>query len=175
MQKYPIFPERVRRVPKQFSWVDHRLVRDRYIERISHKAGILYLFLITVADRQGLSYYSDAILLNRLCMDNESLDGARHELILQDLIAWEKPIYQILPFEDQVHVPKSELINKDLIDNSRRPNWHVKNIRISEGEKAIRSVEPIQEKCGEAENFDREYGRKCIQEITKMLSEKHSM
>lgn len=29
VSKFPILPERVRKVPKQFSWVDHRLVRNR--------------------------------------------------------------------------------------------------------------------------------------------------
>jgi len=85
--------------------VDHRLVRDRYIERLSHKAAALYLFLVTVSDAQGISYYSDATLMKRLCMDGEALDGARHELIRVELVAWKKPIYQILPIEDHIPVP----------------------------------------------------------------------
>jgi hypothetical protein len=52
-------PQRCRRVPRQFSWVDQRLVRDSYIPRCSTQALALYLVLITVADAQGLSYYSD--------------------------------------------------------------------------------------------------------------------
>jgi hypothetical protein len=47
-------PARVRKVPRQFSWVDHRLVRDRYIEHCDAYALALYLFLVTVADDQGL-------------------------------------------------------------------------------------------------------------------------
>ena len=50
--------ERVRRIPAQFSWLDHRLVRDRHIERCNAAACALYLFLVTVGDAQGLSYYS---------------------------------------------------------------------------------------------------------------------
>ena len=57
--KFPICPDRIRTIPEQFSWVDHRLVRDHHIERLSHQAASLYLFLVTVADCQGLSYYSD--------------------------------------------------------------------------------------------------------------------
>ena len=63
MQKHPIYPERIRTPPKQFSWVDHRLVRDHYIDRCSHQSAALYLFLVTVADAQGLSYYSDRLML----------------------------------------------------------------------------------------------------------------
>jgi hypothetical protein len=42
IKKRPIYPQRLRRVPSQFSWVDHRLVRDRHIESCSHSALALY-------------------------------------------------------------------------------------------------------------------------------------
>ena len=46
-------PERLRAVPSQFSWLDHRLVRERYLDRCSTEALALYLFLVTVADAKG--------------------------------------------------------------------------------------------------------------------------
>ena len=52
IEKRPLYPHRVRKVPKQFSWLDHRLVRDRHIDRCTHQAATLYLFLVTVADGQ---------------------------------------------------------------------------------------------------------------------------
>jgi hypothetical protein len=58
--KRVLCPERIRQIPIQFSWVDHRLVRERYLDRCNPPAAALYLFLVTVADVQGLSYYSDA-------------------------------------------------------------------------------------------------------------------
>lgn len=103
IQKYPICPHRVRKVPKQFSWVDHRLVRDRYIEHVSHQAAALYLFLVTVADAQGLSYYSDPSITRRLSMDDHCLEQARQELIGVDLIAYKRPVYQVLAIDG--HVP----------------------------------------------------------------------
>ncbi len=66
--KHVLCPERVRQIPAQFSWVDHRLVRERHIERCDPPAAALYLFLLTVADEQGLSYYSDAALVRGLSM-----------------------------------------------------------------------------------------------------------
>ena len=54
-------PQRLRYVPRQFSWIDQRLVRDRHIQGRSSQALALYLFLCTVADAQGSSYYSDAM------------------------------------------------------------------------------------------------------------------
>ena len=58
-RKHLLQPERLRRIPPSFSWVDHRLVRDHYLPRADHSAWALYLFLLTVADVQGLSFYSD--------------------------------------------------------------------------------------------------------------------
>lgn len=95
--KFPIRPDRIRSIPDQFSWVDHRLVRDRHIERISHHASTLYLFLVTVADSQGLSYYSDLSLCARLMMFTPTLEHARGDLLEAGLIAYKKPLYQILP------------------------------------------------------------------------------
>ena len=62
IRKRVLCPERLRKVPAQFSWVDQRLVRQRYVERCDPAALALYLVLVTVADAEGLSYYSDASL-----------------------------------------------------------------------------------------------------------------
>ena len=86
--KRVICSERVRKIPTQFSWVDHRLVRERHIERCDVHAAALYLFLVTVADAQGLSYYADASLARRLSMDPVRLSKARGDLIRAGLIAY---------------------------------------------------------------------------------------
>jgi len=91
--------ERLRQVPPQFSWIDHRLVRDRHICRCSHPALALYLFLVTVADGQGLSYYSEASLCRMLKLDPVGLAGARQELISARLIAYQSPLYQVLALD----------------------------------------------------------------------------
>ena len=59
----------------------------------------MYLFLACVADDKGLSYYGDAALMAKLGMDQAALDKARSGLVKNDLIAWQKPIYQILSLE----------------------------------------------------------------------------
>jgi len=108
IKKRPIYPQRIRRIPSQFSWVDHRLVRDRHIESCSHPALALYLFLVTVADQDGLSYYSDASLMSRLGMDGQTLSSARQNLIQTSLVAYQDPLYQVLsldPVMDNSPVP----------------------------------------------------------------------
>lgn len=99
MEKHVLVPARVRTVPPQFSWIDQRLVRDGYGERCSTSALALYLFLLTVADAQGLSYYSDQRLAAYLKLDGHRLDLARRDLIAADLIAYQKPLYQVLSLQ----------------------------------------------------------------------------
>ena len=92
-------PERLRQVPAGFGWVDHRLVRQGFISRCDHPALALYLFLITVADAQGLSYYSDASLCRRLRMEPLQLTAARRHLVQAELVAYQKPLYQVLALD----------------------------------------------------------------------------
>src|SRR5205823_9236326 len=73
IRKHLLRPERLRRIPPSFSWVDHRLVRDHYLPRADHSAWALYLFLLTVADVQGLSFYSDRAIGRHLKMDSLQL------------------------------------------------------------------------------------------------------
>ena len=93
-------PERLRRVPKTFSWVDHRLVRDRHISRCSHEALALYLFLVTVADAEGLSYYSDPAVGRLLDMNESMLVASRRELCRVGLIVYRNPLYQVLSLDN---------------------------------------------------------------------------
>ena len=107
--KRVICSERVRKIPTQFSWVDHRLVRERHIERCDAHAAALYLFLVTVADVQGLSYYSDASLGRSLSMDPERLSKARGDLIGAGLIAYRRPLYQVLALDSLPCTEEREL------------------------------------------------------------------
>ena len=96
MHKHPISRTQLRRVPRQFSWVDQRLVRERYIDRLTPEACALYLFLVTVADAQGLSYYADRSIGHRLSLSASLLHQARQLLITQGLVAYRHPLYQVL-------------------------------------------------------------------------------
>ncbi len=99
IRKQILCPERLRRVPKAFSWVDHRLVRDRHISRCTHEALALYLFLVTVADAEGLSYYSDPAVGRLLDMSQSILRAARGDLCRAGLIAYRNPLYQVLSLD----------------------------------------------------------------------------
>lgn len=99
VNKAPLCPHLIRQVPEQFSWVDHRLVRERYLDYLSNGAAALYLFLVTVGDSRGLSYYGDASVQKRLGMNEDMLDAARKSLIQQRLIAFRRPLYQVLALD----------------------------------------------------------------------------
>lgn len=107
IQKRLLRPERLRQVPSSFNWVDHRLVRDHYIERCDCTSLALYLFLVTVSDVQGLSYYSDASLCRRLKLDPLQLSAARAQLEKAGLVAFEKPLYQVLSLDTATLPPTS--------------------------------------------------------------------
>jgi hypothetical protein len=126
--------QRLRQVPPQFSWIDHRLVRDRHISRCSADALALYLFLVTVADGQGLSYYADATICRLLplrqaragqapdepALDEQTLDRARRELIDNRLIAWQRPLYQVLALGPPPPSPQARS-SQQMQSSPRRP------------------------------------------------------
>jgi len=101
MDKRPISLLRQRQVPRQFSWVDQRLVRERYIDQLSHQACALYLFLVTGADAQGLSYDAERTLAERLSMSLTQLRQARQALLTHNLLAYRHPLYQVLALTEQ--------------------------------------------------------------------------
>jgi hypothetical protein len=101
--KRPLLFAKLRKVPNQFSWVDQRLVRERSIDQLSPQACALYLFLVTVADAQGLSYYADPSLCQRLSLTGAELRQARQALITLDLVAYQRPLYQVLSLDAAPH------------------------------------------------------------------------
>ncbi len=96
IKKRLLRPERARRVPEHFSWVDHRLVRGHYVDRCTPDALALYLLLVTVGDEQGLSFYSDSTISRLISMDAPALREAKRVLVSAELIAVEPPLVQVL-------------------------------------------------------------------------------
>lgn len=89
-------PDLIRRVPPGFGWVDHRFVREGHIRGLSRESLALYLFLVTVANADGISWYSEEKLCLLAGLDAESLSSARRELSSLSLLAYSRPVYQVL-------------------------------------------------------------------------------
>ena len=96
IQKHVLVPQRLRRPPATgWSWLDRRFLRA-HGDYLSREAVLLYLFLAAVADRHGLSFYSDTTLACRLRLSQPVLERAREELLDRDLIAHQLPLVQVL-------------------------------------------------------------------------------
>jgi hypothetical protein len=88
--------QRLRKPPATgWSWLDRRFLRE-HGDYLSREAVLLYLFLVAVADRHGLSFYSDHTLSSRLQLSQQALERARQELLERDLIAHQLPLVQVL-------------------------------------------------------------------------------
>lgn len=75
-------------------------MRDGHISRCGGVQALgLYLLLVTVADSQGLSYYSDKTTARLLGLSEVELRQARHNLVKAGLIAYQAPLYQVLSLE----------------------------------------------------------------------------
>ena len=102
IRKRLLLPNRVRRPPHEgFSWVDRRFLHD-YSARLSRDAILLYFFYTAVSDQQGLSFYSDTSISVRLRLTEKAVSDARAELVTQDLIAWQRPLTQVLSLQQPV-------------------------------------------------------------------------
>jgi hypothetical protein len=99
MQKTLLIPSRRRRVPRQFSWIDQRLVRERHLGCCTAEALALYLFLVTVADAEGLSFYGDGAIAGLLGWPEAQVRAARAGLVCAGLVAFQAPLYQVLSLD----------------------------------------------------------------------------
>jgi hypothetical protein len=96
IHKHVLVPQRLRHPPASgWSWIDRRFLRE-HGDHLSRDAILLYLFLASVADRHGLSFYSDQTLSCRLRMSLPALAQAREELLNRDVIAYQPPLVQVL-------------------------------------------------------------------------------
>jgi hypothetical protein len=98
-------PTRVRKIQGSFSWIDHRLITGGFLTDLSTIEILLYLFLVAVSDRHGLSFYHQDKIASLLKIDLPSLGKAREGLIHRSLLAYEPPLYRpiaLLPPEEIV-------------------------------------------------------------------------
>ena len=97
----PPRPDRIRSIGGSFSWIDHRFLRQGFDQGLTRLEKLLYLVLVAVSNRDGVSFYSDERLGELLDIRHRhELTGAREELAARDLIAFEEGIYQVLDLPD---------------------------------------------------------------------------
>ena len=96
IERTPLIAHRVRKINGSFAFIEHRLLRDGFWASLDHHELLLYLFLVIVGDRNGMSFYTyDKICaLLRVPVDEYIL--ARNSLIEKDLIAFDGTLFQVL-------------------------------------------------------------------------------
>lgn len=107
MRKYCIpQPDRVRKIEHSFAWIDHRLLRNGYLEVMSHHDLAVYLFLALAADCRGVSYYRKEKISDCVNLDWGEFEVARRRLVDLALIAFApysasdpNGYYQVLPVD----------------------------------------------------------------------------
>jgi len=110
IEKSPLCPERVRKITGSFAFLEHRFVRDGFWTSLSHHEVLLYVFLVLVADRNGLSYYGFDKICGLLQLSLDEYLLARNALIKKDLIAFDGHLFQVLSLPPHpVHQPAAPL------------------------------------------------------------------
>jgi hypothetical protein len=88
-------PSRLRKqLPTRYSWIDHA-AKGR-LESCPSVSHALYLILLLISNRHGLSYHGEKSLQTLTKLDQWQLRTARQGLIDAGLIAYTRPMYQVL-------------------------------------------------------------------------------
>jgi hypothetical protein len=96
IRKRLLNPGRVRCIDGGFSFIPHRFLTSGFLAALDQKELLLYLFLVLVADRHGLSFYSYDSICSLLQLSLDQYIEARDGLIEKDLIAFDGTIFQVL-------------------------------------------------------------------------------
>jgi len=96
IRKRILNPHRVRRINGGFSFIPHRFLTDGFMASLGQKELLLYLFLILVSDRYGLSYYAYDSICSLLQLTLDQYIEARNGLMDKDIIAFDGTVFQVL-------------------------------------------------------------------------------
>lgn len=115
IDRQPIITDRVRRIGGSFAFIEHRFLHQGFWTGLSHHALLLYLFLVLVADRRGLSFYGYDRICSLLGLILDEYIRARDELIDDDLIAFDGRLFQVLSLPERPHrkEPSPPLVGRD--------------------------------------------------------------
>lgn len=122
-------PDRVRRPPREgFSWIDRRFLRE-HAPALDRDAILLYFFLAAVADKDGLSFYSEATTAARLRLDEKAVAAAREALLYRGLIAHEPPLTQVVAIPERRRTAARDCAGAELVGDILR--------RLARGDRGV--------------------------------------
>ena len=120
----PIFPDRIRKIGGSFSWIEHRFLHDGFLRILSHEELLLYYFLVTVGDRNGVSYYDYEKICQLLKLPLEAYIRARDTLVQRDLVAYHQGVFQVLPLPARRSPPPKPLQVTAQVPKQREGDFH---------------------------------------------------
>jgi len=100
--------ERIRRIKGGFSFIPHRFLTDGFLASLNPQELLLYLFLVLVSDRYGLSFYSYDAMCSLLQMTLDQYIETRNSLVEKDLIAFDGTIFQVLDLPAKPATPPNK-------------------------------------------------------------------
>ena len=106
IRKKVINPDRIRSIKGGFSFIPHRFVTDGFLSSLSQSELLLYLFLVLVSDRFGLSYYAYDSICSLLQLTLDDYIAARDGLLKKDLIAFDGTLFQVLELPQNASPPQ---------------------------------------------------------------------
>ncbi len=113
----PVCPERVRNIRAcTFGWVDHNFLHRGFFARLSQGELLLYFFLLTVADRNGVSFYDYERICQTLSLPVDDFVHARNQLCERGLIAYRDGVFQVLSLPAQVGGPTPSALPRGASD-----------------------------------------------------------
>jgi len=107
IRKKILNPDRIRAIKGGFSFIPHRFVTDGFLSSLNQKQLLLYLFLVLVSDRYGLSYYAYDSTCSLLQLTLEDYIQARDDLLKRDLIAFDGTLFQVLQLPAKPQAPSA--------------------------------------------------------------------
>lgn len=97
MKLQPLEPRRMRRPRGAWGWIDLKAITQGHVEKVGPAAALTYLFLCSVGDTAGLSFWSRERMSRVLGLDAEMIHEALDKLVAADLIARQGQVIQVLP------------------------------------------------------------------------------
>jgi hypothetical protein len=112
VSKSLIIPELRRVLRPPFAWIDRHFLFNGFFAELTRQENLLYFFLVLVADRDGLSFYSYDKICQLLKLDVDDYIQARNGLIQRQLIAYDGRQFQVLTLPEWQKRSPTKVISK---------------------------------------------------------------
>ena len=111
--KKTLYPGRIRKITGSFAFIEHRFLHNGFFKTLNHHELLLYIFLVLVSDRKGLSYYCYDRICDILRVKVDEYINARDGLIKKDLIGFDGRLFQVLSLPNHPVALKTTTVIND--------------------------------------------------------------